>query len=104
MPFFDQLDRDTHFLKHGHEFGATDALEYERMADAFMFDALEGDARECTRPGGIDRLRLGFNTRRLGVACTNPVFVRTFYVVTVISVASHGGAKGYFRWQCARIM
>jgi hypothetical protein len=56
------------------------------------------------RPGGVDRLRFGFVTRRLGVACTRPVYVRTFHVVTVISVAAHGGSQAYFQWQCGRIV
>lgn len=104
MPFLNQWERDIHFAKHGHEFGAADAADYERMADVFMSGDLEPDAQQCTRPGGVDRLRFGFVTRRLGVACTRPVYIRTFYVVTVISVATHGGSKGYFQWQCGRIM
>lgn len=88
MPFLDKQERDIHFVKHGHEFGAADAEDYERMADAFMFGALEPDARQCIRPLGGDRLRFGFFTRRLGVACTRPLFIRTFHVVTVISVRS----------------
>lgn len=103
MPFLDQLERDTHFVKHGLEFGAIDAEDYERMADVFMFSVLEADAQQCLRAGGIDRLRFGFNTRRLGVACTNPVFIRTFHVVTMIAIASQRDSNGYFRWQCGRI-
>lgn len=104
MPFQDTLERDIHFAKHGHEFGASDAMEYERMADAFMFDPIIADVRECIRPGGMDRLRFGYSSHRLGVACTRPVFIRTFHVVRSVNIASHGGTRGYFQWQCGRIM
>ncbi len=104
MPFDNKWERDTHFAKHGHEFGAVDAEEYERMADAFMFGALEPDVQECIRPSGVDRLRFGFITRRLGVACTLPVFIRTFHVVTISAIAAHRDSRRYFQWQCGRIM
>jgi hypothetical protein len=104
MPFVNQWERDIHFAKHGHEFGAANADEYERMADVFMSGALEPDAQQCFRPTRVDRLRFGFITRRLGVACTKPVYIRTFHVVMITFVTTHGGSKGYFRWQCGRIM
>jgi hypothetical protein len=104
MPFSDALERDIHFAKHGHEFGAADAGKYERMADAFMFDPIAADVGECIRHNGVDRLRFGYSSHHLGVACTGPVFVRTFYVVGAINIACHRGTRGYFRWQCGRIM
>jgi hypothetical protein len=103
MPFFDQLERDIHFKKHGAEFGASDPADYERMADAFMFGAIESDARECVRPQGEDRIRFGFITHRLGVACVTPQFIRTFHVVRLRTVRSHRDSAGYFAWQCGRI-
>ena len=62
MPFLDALQRDIHFAKHGREFGAADAMEYERMADAFMFDPITADIGECTRRNGRDRLRFGYTS------------------------------------------
>ena len=104
MPFQDTLERDLHFAKHGHEFGAADAAEYERMADAFMFDPINVDVWECIRTNRIDRLRFGYSSHRLGVASILPVFIRTFHLVGAVNIASHGGTRGYFRWQCGRIM
>jgi hypothetical protein len=104
MPFLDALQRDIHFAKHGREFGAADAMEYERMADAFMFDPITADIGECTRRNGRDRLRFGYTSHHFGVACTGPVFLRTFHIVGAINIASHGGTRGYFQWQCGRIM
>lgn len=104
MPFRNQLERDLHFAKHGNEFGATDAADYEKMADDFMSGALDADTGECTRPGGLDRIRFGFSTYIEGVACTMPVYLRTFYVVSAMLVARHGGSRGYFSFECGRIL
>jgi filamentous hemagglutinin len=103
MPFQDTLERDLHFAKHGHEFGASDAIEYERMADAFMFGAMAIEVRECTRPHSGDRIRFGFITYRFGVVCAVPQFVRTFHVVRLPLIMRHGGTAGYFAWQCGKI-
>jgi hypothetical protein len=46
MPFLNKWERDIHFAKHGHEFGAADAADYERMADVFMSGGLEPDAQQ----------------------------------------------------------
>jgi len=104
MPFRDALERDIHFAKRGHEFGAADAVTYERMADAFMFDPIAADVGECTRRNAVDRLRFGYISHHLGVACIAPTFIRTFYVVDAINIARHGGTRGYFQWQCGRIV
>jgi len=103
MPFQDTLERDIHFAKHGSEFGAIDAVEYERMADTFMFSAMALEVHECIRPQGQDRIRFGFITFRLGVACVAPQFIRTFHVVGLRTVRSHRDSVGYFAWQCGRI-
>ncbi len=103
MPFRNQFERDIHFRKHGSEFGATDAADYERMADRFMFGTMDPDTHECTRPRGFDRIRFGYTTYIEGVACTNPVYLRTFYVVNPFLVAGHGGNQGYFTCECARM-
>lgn len=103
MPFENEFERDTHFAKHGHEFGIATAEEYEQVADAFMFGTIEADARECIRPQGTDRLRFGFFTHRLGVACTQPEFIKTFHIVRRRTVLSHRDSAGYFAWQCGRM-
>jgi hypothetical protein len=103
MPFSSAWERDTHFAKHGHEFGAADPSEYEQLADAFMYGSLGGHARECMRPSATDRIRFDFATHHEGVACTAPSFVRTFFIVRNRIVARHGGAAAYFAWDCGRV-
>lgn len=103
MPFANAWERDTHFAKHGHKFGAADPLEYEQMADAFMYGPMPANTRECTRPQGIDRIRFGFLTHHEGVSCISPEFLRTFYVVETKVVKRHGGEAAYFGWDCGRV-
>lgn len=103
MPFQNTLERDLHFAKHGHEVGASDALEYERMADTFMFGAMAIEVHECVRLHGGDRIRFGFVTYRLGAVSTVPQFVRTFHIVRLPLTMRHGGTAGFFAWQCSRI-
>jgi len=105
MPFCDAWERATHFAKHGHEFAAVDAMEYERIADDFIFGPRDAVTHECTRPSGHERLRFDFVIRYFGVARVVPApeCVKTFYVVKGSTVAHHGGAQGYFQYECGRI-
>lgn len=91
-----------HFAKHGHKFGAASQSEYERMADEFLFGLMDRDTSECLRPSGADRLRFRTTNRHFGVACTRPIFVRTFYPVEAGLIANHGGAARYFTYECGR--
>jgi hypothetical protein len=102
VPFANTLERDVHFTKHGHKFGATDASEYERMADVFMFGLMGVNTHECIRPRNIDRLRFDFGTHYEGVACISPEFVRTFYPVERRFILRRGGERGYFTHECSR--
>lgn len=103
MPFASKLLRDLHFIKHGHQFGAADAVEYERMADAFMSGEMSRDTKECRRPNLGDRLRFNYWNRHLGSASVAPEFIRTFYVVAIRIVNNHGSESRYFGWECGRI-
>lgn len=107
MPFRNVLERDLHFTKHGHKFGASDAAEYERMADEFMHGPLGVDTHECKRPvsptGVQDRLRFDFGTHYQGVACIAPVFIRTFHPVELRFILKRGGEAAYFAYQCGRM-
>jgi len=103
MPFANPLERELHFIKHGHKFGATNAQEYERMADVFMFGPMDVDTKECIRPRKIDRVRFGFGTHYEGVACVVPEFVRTFYPVRAVIITRHGGEAEYFAYECGRV-
>jgi hypothetical protein len=102
MPFANQNERDIHFQKHGHKFGAADAAEYESMADTFMFGAMTISMAECTRPNAIDRLRFNYANRHFGAASIAPEFVKTFYPVSLHTIAHHGGPVSYFAYECAR--
>ena len=103
MPFANVWERDTHFAKHGHEFGAGSPAEYERMADVFMAGPMAASTRECIRPTGIDRLRFDFNSHHEGIACILPEFLRTFFIVRTKVVTRHGGEAAYFAWDCGRV-
>jgi hypothetical protein len=63
VPFANPYLLQSHFDRHGHEFGATSEQEYEQMADAFMSQAPSPDLHDgvCVNPRGNgmhDRLRL----------------------------------------------
>ena len=103
MPFANDMERELHFWKHGEDFGAVDSLEYERLADDFMYGALGIDTHECIRPQGVDRVRFDYGTHFEGIACTQPAFLRTFYAVSLDLIRKHGGEAGYFRYECGRI-
>jgi hypothetical protein len=102
VPFANPFERELHFTKHGHKFGAKNASEYERMADAFMFGPMALDTHECIRPRNIDRVRFDFATHYEGVACISPEFIRTFYPVGRKLIVRHGGERGYFTYECNR--
>ena len=103
VPFANTFERDLHFAKHGHKFGAADALQYERMADVFMFGGIGVETHECIRPRNTDRVRFDFGTHYEGVACIVPEFVRTFYPVRAATIARHGDEAGYFAYECGRV-
>ncbi|SRR5258708_35406735 len=103
MPFANNFERALHFQKHGHEFGASTEIDYEQMADAFMFGILAPPAQECTRPNRVDRLRFNNSNRNFGVAHVRPEFLRTFYRVSSIKIARHGGGAAFFGYECARM-
>lgn len=78
-----------------------DAADYERMADAFMFGAMNADTHECNR-ANLDIVRLDFVRRHFGVAAL-PVTVWTFYPVDAFNIAYRGGPQDYLTYQCGRI-
>lgn len=103
MPFANVWERDIHYARHGHEFGAADPVEYERLADAFMYGAMSTTTHECTRPQGIDRIRFDFANYHEAVARISPAFVKTYFIVRNKTVVRHGGSSGYFAWDCGRV-
>jgi hypothetical protein len=103
MPFANQLQRDMHFRKHGHEFGAANEIQYEQFADAFMFGDMNDTTNECSRPNGRDRLRFDESNRHFGAACLRPIVLKTFYRVSYLKVMRRGGPLGFFTQECGRI-
>src|SRR5216684_9386331 len=97
VPYCNAWELAIHFAKHGQKFAASDASEYERIAEVFMDGPLNGDAQECFRPEG-DRLRFGFVTHYFGVTrrIPAPECIRTFYPVKPTTIARRGGEPGYF--------
>lgn len=70
-----QLNR--HFTQHGTDFGASNAQEYELMADAFLGGPLPPDIHECTRKQG-DKIRYCVKSQQYGVIDPNES-IRTYY-------------------------
>jgi len=103
MPFENATERAIHFAKHGKKFGIADELDYEQLADAFIFGPLLLPTRECIRPSLIDRLRFNGTNRHFGVACVAPEFIRTFYPVELRTIARHKDAAGFFVYECRRV-
>jgi len=97
------MKRDIHFQKHGHQFAALNAADYERMADEFMFGLMGLNTRECRRPNQGSRLRFNTSNRRFGGASIAPAFLKTFYIVAQGTINYHGGEMQYFGWECGRI-
>lgn len=100
MPFASPEKREIHFKKHGHKFPAANPIEYEQMAEAFLYGPMGNDTRECNRNQSNDRLRFDILTRFLGVACLHPEFIRTFYPVERSNIAASGGPENYFSYKC----
>jgi hypothetical protein len=102
VPFANALELGIHFRKHGHKFGHRTAVEYEKAADAFMFDPMNANTRECVRPNGRRRCRLETVAAHFGVAVVGRKFLITFYPPSPGTIRSHGGMTAYFAHECAR--
>jgi hypothetical protein len=81
------MELATHFRKHGHKFGAATESDYERLAEQFLFGAMDSDMQDCIRPDGIDRIRFKSGNQYFGVAIIAQSFVRTFYPVEAQHIA-----------------
>lgn len=74
-----------HFAKHGREFGALTALEYEEMADGFLTVGRSATIYECTRTGGAF-IRFDSQTDAFGVLDTNGIILTFFKLVPCASI------------------
>jgi hypothetical protein len=103
MPFADVNQRAIHFAKHGHEFGAADELQYERMADRFLSGPMTMSMRECVRPNGTDRLRVNMANNHFGVAVIACAIIKTYYIVPTHQIIRRTGTvTRFFNYECAR--
>lgn len=96
MPFKHRYDLQRHFVRHGDEFGATTADEYERLADAFVTGPLREGALECTRNG--DLVRFDPRTCEFGVL-TRDGQIATFMIIRKLP-GSRQTPLQYFQSNC----
>jgi hypothetical protein len=104
-----------HFQRHGSDFGASRANEYERMADAFLGGEKTATAHECVRSRGI-KLRYDPADEAFGVLDRANIIRTYFKPVPCSSLPGalrssvkraglcHGCANNlaYFRAECAK--
>ncbi|MGO8673231.1 MAG: hypothetical protein ACLQVD_17965 [Capsulimonadaceae bacterium] len=111
--FTSESELNEHFSEHGHEFGATTAAEYLRMAKAFFERDLQSsaDLEECIRVGG---LIVRFDKRRdhFGVMTPDGHIVTFFIPVPSWTAPIKTPARlthtfadnyAYFRSNCGRV-
>lgn len=96
VPFKHRYDLQRHFVRHGEEFGAATADEYERLADAFLMEPLRDGALECTRKG--DLIRFDPRTNEFGIRATQG-HIATFMVLRVLP-SDRKTALEYFQSNC----
>ena len=69
--------RNRHFQEHGDDFGASNASEYEQMADAFLVGSRTTTVHECIRPNGM-KVRYDSADEALGVLDVGDI-IRTYF-------------------------
>ena len=100
MPFASPYKRASHFVLHGHEFGAADEYAYEQMADAFMSQVMNPNLYECIRTVGAgDRVRLDGAIGYYGVAFI--LTIRTFHTKSQQQIAAAGGPLALVTRKCS---
>jgi RHS repeat-associated protein len=67
-----------HFERHGSDFGASTAVEYETMASDFLTGDLQSGVLEGTRPNG-DVVRFNPTTDEFGVIKSDGLTIKTYY-------------------------
>ena len=93
------VDLTSHFGDHGADFGASNEVQYERLADDFCGAPLPSGALECRRRNG-DIVRYNPMTDEFGVLSRLGV-VRTYYKPNPVV---HGCLtnEDYFHQTCKR--
>jgi filamentous hemagglutinin len=101
--FEDEASKADHFQRHGSDFGAKTADEYEKMARDFLnapLDASVGNVLECVRRGNGDTIRSDTTSEAFAIMRRDGT-IRTFYKP---KVAWHGYCANlfYFQAECAK--
>jgi len=99
VPFKNRHNLERHFVRHGQEFGAATAAEYEKKADAFMTKPLHAGILECHRRNG-DSVRFDPKTNQFGVS-TSAGEILTFMIVTPLA-GSTQTALQYYESACRK--
>jgi len=97
VPFKHRYELERHFARHGQEFNATTAEEYEELADEFMTGALRDGAEECVRNNG-DLVRFDSRTSEFGIRGVAG-YIRTFMIVVPLP-SSRQTARQYYLSVC----
>lgn len=97
MAFKHRYDLERHFARHGQEFRAATADEYESLAEAFMMGPLRDGVRECVRANG-DLVRFDPRTNEFGILSTSGC-IATFMIVRPLA-SSRKTSLQYFLEQC----
>lgn len=75
--FLNQRQLRRHFSEHGGDFGASNAQEYEGLADSFLGKPLGGNVQEGIRNKG-DKVRYDTQSQEYGVLDASGI-IRTYY-------------------------
>jgi RHS repeat-associated protein len=94
--FGDNAKLQDHFNRHGGDFGATSARQYDTMADGFLTGPRQSGVLEKIRPNG-DVVRFNPTTDEFGVVSGNGI-VRTYYKPDP-AVHGHATNLDYFNAQ-----
>jgi hypothetical protein len=99
VPFSNINQREKHFAKHGHKVGAASPIDYEDLADAFMFGPRDMFTFECERKD-LDAVRLHFVDYRFAVGDPQEMIVRTFHPKEHHIIDYHGGPLNCLKFEC----
>jgi filamentous hemagglutinin len=101
--FDDEASKADHFQRHGGDFDARTAEEYEKMARDFLnapLDTSAGSVLECVRRSNGDTIRFDTITEAFAIMRSDGI-IRTFYKP---EVGWHGYRTNllYFQAECAK--
>ena len=98
--FDDEASKADHLKRHGSDFGAKTADEYEKMAREFLNEPLGASVQECVRRGNGDTIRFDTVTEAFAIMRSDSI-IKSFYKP---EVSWHGYRTNllYFQAECAK--